>query len=69
MHKKKRKPSYNAQQQVMSYAYFTRYYIVNAKYVHFANLVELRGKKERKVPMDYNKLYILTNRITDVEEE
>lgn len=53
----------------MSYAYFTRYYIVNAKYVHFANLVELRGKKERKVPMDYNKLYILTNRITDVEEE
>lgn len=64
----RRKPSYNARQQVMSYAYFTRYYIVDAKYAHFANLVELRGKKERKVSMDYNKLYILTNRITDVEE-
>lgn len=65
----RRKPSYNARQQVMSYAYFTRYYIVDAKYAHFANLVELRGKRERKVSMDYNKLYILTNRITDVEEE
>lgn len=65
----RRKPNYNAQRQVMDYAYFTRCYIVNEKYTHFANLVELRGKMVRKVPMDYNKLYILANRITDVEEE
>ncbi len=65
----RRKPNYNAQRQVMDYAYFTRCYVVDAKYAHFASLIELWGKKARKVPMDYNKLYILTNRITDVEEE
>ena len=65
----RRKPNYNAQRQVMNYEYFTRYYVVNAKYAHFANLVELQGKKIRKAPMDYNKLYILANRITDMEEE